>query len=168
MIILLLIALLLIGVIIIAARKVSKRSLRYLIIAISFIFVMGIAGLIWFVIDWHSPRHWIGIYPIVDASQQNEGLSEFILPRGDYVIAVSRDDYQADDKLIIAYELDIPKEGIRIKNEKEVSLMSVQNYLMDNVKIRNNMARGLLRVKVISPSKGKVCVGLVTDRFAGM
>ncbi|MDD5561764.1 MAG: hypothetical protein PHT50_06545 [Candidatus Omnitrophica bacterium] len=168
MAILLFTALLLAGIIIALARKIDNKLLRYLVIAISLIFVIAITGMIWSVVDWLSPRHWVGVYSVVDASQQKEGLAEFILPSGDYAIVASRDDYKTDDKLIIAYELDIPRERIKVVNKKEINLRSVQNYLMENIKIRNNMVKGVLRVKILFPSKGKVSVGLVTDRFGGM
>jgi len=134
------------------------------------IVVLLVGGFIWWLVDYPSPRHWIQINPIVDASSQKEGLSEFVLPAGEYVIVVSCDDRQKEEgvKIDIDYTLEIPSQALRIQKQKKVDVGFVENTLLDNVSIKQDKARGVLKVKVLTPSKGKVSVGLATNRYAWM
>ena len=135
--------------------------------------VIVIIGFIWYVIDWHSPRHFIKIIAITDASIQKEGDCEFVLPAGNYVIVVSN--YQPGfyrkgegNEIRIKYLLEVPSEEIRIEREKVIDLWFAGSFLQDEVVFRKHKATGHLKVEVISPPKGKVSIGLASNRYAGM
>ncbi len=139
------------------------------IIKFSLLAVVVLVGVfIWGIVDWHSPKHTIGIYPLIDASQQKEGQSDFILPSDDYEIVASREDCHSEEKLKIYYELAIPQEGIMVQKEKEVDLSLVNHCLIEGFRIREHKTKGTLRIKVLTPSKSKVSIGLMTNHFAGM
>ena len=140
-----------------------------IIILIVLILVFAVGGFIWFLIDYPSARHWIIVNPIIDASSQKEGLSGFILPAGKYVIVVSGNrEHEAGSKIDIDYVLDIPSQSIHIEKQKKVDIGFVDNALLDEVTINKHRTKGYLKVRILTPSKGKVSVGLATNRYAWM
>jgi hypothetical protein len=130
--------------------------------------ILLIIGFIWSVADWHSPRHWIGVKAITDASVQAEGDCGFLLPAGKYVIVVSSGNEEAKGKIEISYLLEVPSEGIRIEKQKVVDMWFVGSFLQEFVVFKKHRTEGHLKVKVISPTKGKISIGLFTNKFAGM
>lgn len=132
------------------------------------VLVLSLVGFIWFVVDWHSPRHWIGIDAITDASVQTEGECGFLLPAGNYVIVVSEKSENAKEKIELKYSLEVPSENIHIEKQKVVDMWFAGSFLQDEVVFKKHRTSGRLKVKIITPSKGKVSVGLYTNKFAGM
>ncbi len=135
-----------------------------------FLVVLLFGGFIWWLVDYPSPRHWIQINPIADASLQKEGQSEFVLPAGEYVIVVSSDGRKNEEgvEIDIDYTLEIPTQALKVEKQKKVDVGFVENTLLDNVSIKKDKTRGVLKVRVLAPSKGKVSIGLATNRYAWM
>lgn len=140
-----------------------------IIILIVLVLVSAVGGFIWFLIDYPSVRHWIIVNPIVDASSQKEGVSGFVLPAGRYVIVVSGNSRnEAGTKIDIDYILDIPSQAIHIEKQKKVDVGFVDTHLLDEITINKHGTEGFLKVQVLTPSKGKVSIGLATNRYAWM
>jgi hypothetical protein len=127
-------------------------------------------GLILYVVDYYSAKHWIEVVPIVDASSQDKGKTGFSLPSGDYLIQVDREgDVREDDSLTIRYVLDVPNEGLKIVQEKTLPfVLGLRQYDLESFVFKKDKSNGVISVEILKPSKSKIAVKLVTNRYFDM
>ena len=153
-----------------ASRQAGHKLPSLILTVITGATLLFILGFVFFIIDYYSARHWIEVTPIVDASHQDKGMVGFSLPSGDYLIVVNREEDSAqDDSFSIKYIVDVPEEGLKIEEKKDLQFnLGLGQYRLKSFTLKKNKSKGLISVEILKPSKSKIAVKLVTNRYFDM
>lgn len=114
-----------------------------------------------------GPGRHFSVYPVMDASTEKQGSAAFALPHGHYSVVISREPGAEDDQLELYYLVEVPDAGIRLMKDSVVPLRGIDRAILDTFTLKKNNAKGTMIVKILSPSKGKVTIGLTTEDQAG-
>lgn len=152
-----------------ASSQTGHGSPWWIVTVLTSALFLFIIGVVFYFVDYYSAKHWIEVVPIVDASSQNKGVVGFSLPSGKYLIEVDAErNINQKDALAIRYSLNIPGEGIKIEKEKNLDFDLVGQHRLDTFDIKKNRSDGTFSVEVLKPSRGKLSVKLVTNRYFDM
>lgn len=147
-------------------KQAGHKSSWIIVSVVTGAVVIIFLGMIFYVGDYYSAKHWIEIIPIADTSSQNRGVVDFSLPKGEYIIVVFQErNSKEKDSVIIRYSLEVPEEGIKISQEKNLAFAWQNSYHLDKFTLSENQSEGQFSVEVIKPSKSKISVKLVTNRY---